>query len=76
MGFTIANVCYLGPGCLKARSGRFQEEARRKHGDEWHMSRIAFKGKAGCRSWWEVGLGGIGLGKRGNLKIKFKVGSR
>ena len=51
MGFTIANVCYLGPGCLKARSGRFQEESRRKHG-EWHTSRIAFKGKAGCGSWW------------------------
>ena len=64
MGFTIANVCYLGPGCLKARSGRFREEARRKRWDEWHTSRLAFKGKAEL---WFLVEGGAGRDRAGKL---------
>lgn len=45
MGFTIANVCYSGPVCIKARSGRFQDEARRGFGQSV-MVLESIKGRA------------------------------
>lgn len=75
MGFTIANVCYSGPVCIKARSGRFQDEARRGFGQSV-MVQGSIKGRAELLFLGEhVAVRGR-LGNWGYLKIKLRVGSR
>lgn len=47
MGFTLANVCYSGPGCIQTRSGRFQDEARQGDWGRVLRLRAAFEGSSG-----------------------------